>query len=252
MNPTEFRKSIDRLYERLVALTRTKGQEYKGRDASQFANFERHAAAMGMIREQVLFVYLMKHMDSITTFIKDRAAGQHHQYAEPVTGRIDDAILYLLLLRGMVEDGEGFLMTTGGSPLAAEPEVPTLCPPSIVPSRTPEERAADEARPRHEWEQVSPAFDEAIRVPMSELEPLLTPVTQVCVSRVMADSVKWCQDHGIPAASCALSTPDQLYGIKSPGRVTMLHHGTVLDDHLAREIEDRCKRQGLLFEMEAL
>lgn len=103
MNPEQFRQSIDELYERLKKLTATKGQEYKGGEGtSQFDNFERHAMSMGMTREQVLFVYLAKHIDSITTYIKDQAHGRKREYSEPITGRIDDAILYLLLLRGMV------------------------------------------------------------------------------------------------------------------------------------------------------
>jgi len=107
MNANEFAKSIDQLYERLKALTASKGEEYKRREDNQFANFERGAQALGLTREQVLMVYLSKHMDSITTYVKDRAAGQERVYSEPITGRIDDAILYLLLLRGMAVENEG-------------------------------------------------------------------------------------------------------------------------------------------------
>lgn len=106
MKATEFAQSIDELYERLKALTASKGEEYKRREDNQFANFERGAQALGLTREQILMVYLSKHMDSITTYVKDRAAGQERQYAEPISGRIDDAILYLLLLRGMTVEND--------------------------------------------------------------------------------------------------------------------------------------------------
>lgn len=104
MNSQEFRASIEALHERLVSLTATKGEEYKRRDDNQFANFERGAQALGLIREQVLMVYLAKHLDSITTWVRDLSRRDAREYAEPITGRIDDAILYLLLLRGMAEE----------------------------------------------------------------------------------------------------------------------------------------------------
>lgn len=106
MKANDFALSIDELYERLKALTASKGEEYKRREDNQFANFERGAQALGLTREQVLMVYLSKHMDSIVTYVKDRAAGQERQYAEPISGRIDDAILYLLLLRGMTVEND--------------------------------------------------------------------------------------------------------------------------------------------------
>lgn len=102
MKAAEFRVTIDELYARLVKLTATKGEEYKRAEDNQFANFERGAAALGMTREQVLWVYASKHLDSIITYIKDAAEGREREYAEPITGRIDDVILYMLLLRGMV------------------------------------------------------------------------------------------------------------------------------------------------------
>lgn len=106
MNTAEFTDSIDDLYKRLKSLTETKGEEYKRRDDNQFANFERGALSLGLTREQVLMVYLSKHLDSIVTYVKDRAAGQEKVYAEPISGRIDDAILYLLLLRGMTVEND--------------------------------------------------------------------------------------------------------------------------------------------------
>lgn len=106
MNTAEFTDSIDDLYKRLKSLTETKGEEYKRRDDNQFANFERGAVSLGLTREQVLMVYLSKHLDSVVTYVKDRAGGQEKVYAEPISGRIDDAILYLLLLRGMTVEND--------------------------------------------------------------------------------------------------------------------------------------------------
>ena len=46
MRNLEFRLSITDLYKRLLALTETKGEEYKGEEDNQFANFEREAFAL--------------------------------------------------------------------------------------------------------------------------------------------------------------------------------------------------------------
>jgi len=46
-------------------------------------------------------VYLLKHIDGIMAYING-----HKSQREGVDGRITDAIVYLLLLRGMVEDNE--------------------------------------------------------------------------------------------------------------------------------------------------
>lgn len=206
MNPEAFRKSIDELHERLKSLTATKGQEYKGgEETSQFANFERHAASLGMSREQVLFVYMMKHIDSITTYVKDRAAGRERVYAEPITGRIDDAILYMLLLRGMaVENDEAFEVPefVERAPLALDPgPSPTVGCPTFI------------------------------------------------ISRVQPDAVAECQTRALPVAVSALSTVDQLYGVRPGGHVVFIHHGNGSDDAMLREVEARCTKQGLTHEV---
>tara|TARA_R100001594_G_scaffold149739_1_gene208431 strand:- start:93 stop:287 length:195 start_codon:yes stop_codon:yes gene_type:complete len=44
-------------------------------------------------------VYLLKHIDGISSFVNG-----HHSQREDVRGRITDAIVYLCLLWGMIED----------------------------------------------------------------------------------------------------------------------------------------------------
>lgn len=46
-------------------------------------------------------VYLLKHIDGISSFVNG-----HKSQREDVRGRITDAIVYLCLLWGMVEDTE--------------------------------------------------------------------------------------------------------------------------------------------------
>lgn len=218
MKAEAFAKSIDELYERLKSLTASKGEEYKRREDNQFANFERGARALGLTREQVLMVYLSKHLDSITTYVKDRAAGQEKQYAEPITGRIDDAILYLLLLRGM----------------AVQNEVKAIL--GEMPGRPPM------ANCRCVIEEVATQnYGSAPPAPASD-----APV--IVMSASQNDAIAECNARGLPAATSAICYPDQLYGRKS-GHVIFIHHGNRSDDALLGEVKTKCEQQGLTHEV---
>ena len=82
-----------------VLKTRDDGQkEYARTEDNVFANFQRVAKYVGIVQEQVLMVYLLKHIDGIMAHING-----HKSQREDVRGRITDAIVYLLLLRGMID-----------------------------------------------------------------------------------------------------------------------------------------------------
>ena len=75
------------------------GQDEYARDKDNaFANFERIGDWLGKSREEILMVYLLKHMDGIISWVDGNESQR-----EDVTGRITDAITYLCLLWGMVE-----------------------------------------------------------------------------------------------------------------------------------------------------
>ena len=85
-----------------ITKTRESGQKEYAHDTDNvFANFERVAHTLDLPREKVLMVYLLKHIDGIVSHI-----GGHRSQREAVTGRITDAIVYLMLLWGMFEDTE--------------------------------------------------------------------------------------------------------------------------------------------------
>ena len=87
-----------------VLRTRDEGQkEYAHEVNNVFANFERIAKALETSREKVLMVYLLKHIDGIGSYIDG-----HKSQREDVTGRIKDAIVYLLLLWAMVAGEDEF------------------------------------------------------------------------------------------------------------------------------------------------
>ena len=101
MNYNQLDKIIQSQIQQILQ-TRDDGQKEYARDIDNvFANFERVGKYINVSREQVLMVYLLKHIDGIMAYING-----HKSQREGVEGRITDAIVYLLLLRGMVEDNE--------------------------------------------------------------------------------------------------------------------------------------------------
>lgn len=105
MNPNEFLTLIDDTFSEMKRLTATKGAEYKGDGGGQFDNFIRYGSRAGLTVGQAWSVVFGKHLDAIDTFIRDDARKIGRARSEPIGGRIDDAILYLMLLKGMVSTG---------------------------------------------------------------------------------------------------------------------------------------------------
>ena len=73
-------------------------KEYARKQNNSFANFERVADYIDSSKEKVLMIYLLKHIDGISSFING-----HKSQREDVRGRITDAIVYLCLLWGMID-----------------------------------------------------------------------------------------------------------------------------------------------------
>ena len=98
----EEMKRIVRKQLKEVLRTRDAGEKEYAHDVDNvFANFERSASLLDIPRDKALMVFLLKHIDGISAHVKG-----HTSQRENVTGRITDAIVYLCLLRGMVEDGK--------------------------------------------------------------------------------------------------------------------------------------------------
>lgn len=106
MNIFEFKLLLNQTTDRLLQLTETKGHEY-AHDADQLANFRRLGAILRLDPRVVLYVYLVKHLDAIAHYIGSVQNDQAMACSEPIDGRIDDAILYLILLKALIMD-EGF------------------------------------------------------------------------------------------------------------------------------------------------
>ena len=98
MTKDEMREMMEVVFAECRDL-RGKGQaEYAGGEEA-FGNFIRLGTMLGLPKEKILIVYAMKHWDGIISHVNG-----HVSQREPVQGRINDLIVYLCILRGMVEE----------------------------------------------------------------------------------------------------------------------------------------------------
>ena len=101
MTHDELTQIIESTFEEIRAIRASKGKDYSRGEADTLSNFKRHAEALDLTPEQVWAVYAGKHWDAIITYCK---RGQVE--SEPIGGRIDDALTYLLILKGLIADRE--------------------------------------------------------------------------------------------------------------------------------------------------
>lgn len=102
MTRGEFAEYLGKLQEKEGSIREIAQKEYAHDEENAFANFERTAADLGLTREQVLWIFLKKHLDGILAHIRGFEAQR-----EGIQGRIHDARLYLALLGGMFEESSG-------------------------------------------------------------------------------------------------------------------------------------------------
>lgn len=100
MNRTEFSEFRDKHYADIAQINDVKGHDYAGEEDA-LANFKEAASEMGVSPYVVWYVYFHKHWSAIRTFLEEGSVR-----SEPIEGRIHDAILYLFLLLGLVNDAQ--------------------------------------------------------------------------------------------------------------------------------------------------
>lgn len=278
MNNEDFRVRIDELAKRLHHLTQSKGAEYTHGKDNRFDNFERQAAALGLTREQVLFVFLTKHMDSITTYIADRARGTARDYSESMTGRVDDAILYLLLLRCMIEMNER--PQTIELPFMAEPRLeqwPIECRANFGKGHWLHDAGSRkgghgegtgysytitfESELDRKMRESHHVLDTAESITVGGVTTRLREVEspqrvegvaidrksrRVVISTHYANAKTACEELGLIPGVAALTAPDQLSGLTVGDHVTFVHGKDTpdLDRTMLGEVRDRAHRQG--------
>ena len=100
MKHSEMIKEIELIFAK-VSSTHIEGQkEYAMDEDNVFANFERIAEQTGFDKKMILWIYLMKHIDGIDSYLKG-----HKSQREDVRGRLTDAIVYLCILWAMINKG---------------------------------------------------------------------------------------------------------------------------------------------------
>lgn len=133
---------LDQTVTSIRLLAEAKGGEYAG-DTDRLANFRRNASVLGLLPEQVWAVYAGKHWDAIQQWIRDLSQGKERPRLESLAGRADDLIVYLILLKAMIEVRE--VPKAMEQALQATSMIPPL-PPSLPKAVSDSERKCP-----HEW-----------------------------------------------------------------------------------------------------
>ena len=108
MNSKQMYALLAETHDRMKQLSMSKGEEYTGGgDKNRLQNFLSAGERLGLDPTVVLFIAMDKHFQSIATYVKERQAGKVRDLAEPIESRIDDFILYGILLKGLIREMDG-------------------------------------------------------------------------------------------------------------------------------------------------
>lgn len=99
----DFDVLVNNTVQKIFELAEKKGGEYAG-DEDRLANFRRNAEALGLSMEDIWSVYSAKHWDAIMQYVKDLRNGVERERMEPIEGRAQDLIVYLLLFLAMTDE----------------------------------------------------------------------------------------------------------------------------------------------------
>jgi hypothetical protein len=100
MNHTRKMEIFDKTVARMRELMETKGVEYSN-DHDALANFKDPAhAEIGVDKYQAWAVLFNKHMSAIRSFMRKGEVMSD----EPIEGRVDDALVYLVLFKCLLFD----------------------------------------------------------------------------------------------------------------------------------------------------
>ena len=112
MTNNDFSAVVKEQLKRIEDLLVVKGAEYNLDETDRFSDFKQAAAFTGQTPEQVLYGYMLKHWMSITSMIQTEGEFTKERWIEKIT----DSMVYLTLLRGLLEDTPRMLVETPVSP----------------------------------------------------------------------------------------------------------------------------------------
>lgn len=98
-----YNRLVEDTFAEIIKLGKLKGGEYAG-DFDRLANFRRNGEKLGLPMEVVWAVYVNKHLDAIIQYVQDRLHNKDRKRLESLAGRVDDAIVYLLLFKAMLDE----------------------------------------------------------------------------------------------------------------------------------------------------
>lgn len=106
MNAADREEVMETLFERIRNVMTVKGADYSRGEEDVNSNFKRVGDALGLKPQEVAWVYTLKHVDSISAYLKNGTA------SEPIEDRIMDVmayqvILYSILLEAAREEKRG-------------------------------------------------------------------------------------------------------------------------------------------------
>ena len=103
MNQIDFEIVFNQTVEEIRKLLVVKGGEYAG-STDRLGNFKRGGELVGVTPLQCLFVYLSKHYDAVSTYVRDDAKGTVRPRSEGIEGRLDDMINYCILAKALIAE----------------------------------------------------------------------------------------------------------------------------------------------------
>ena len=103
MHPSKFASIIEASIASMNSLATVKGGEYAS-DSDRLSNFREASRRLGLLPEEVLLVYLDKHYAALCNYVRDLKAGRNRPRSEPIEGRADDMILYIILFKALLAE----------------------------------------------------------------------------------------------------------------------------------------------------
>jgi NTP pyrophosphatase (non-canonical NTP hydrolase) len=108
MNGQQLQDLLKETHARMLALSATKGEEYTGGgEANRLQNFLSAGERLGLSPIVPLYIAMDKHWNAITTFVREAQTGSKRDLSESIESRIDDLILYAILLKGLIRELAG-------------------------------------------------------------------------------------------------------------------------------------------------
>lgn len=103
MNQENFKALVAEVLRESADLLVSKGEEYSNSE-DRLANFKRGAAHTGVSPLTVLFIFMSKHYDAFSTYVRKEQQGLPQSLSEPIEGRLNDLINYCLLARALIAE----------------------------------------------------------------------------------------------------------------------------------------------------